>query len=989
MPAATSAGSPAVLPAGPGRSLLTFASSVQSRPRPQGGFALMMVLAVIAVTSILIGALFGLMLVTMRVTDAQERSARESRAADAAIETAINRLRTEQCDPTTPLMNGIAFDQQTTGTGDDVSVDVSCSSVPGNDTAADQVRIVGGDGYQGALRSALTTDCSGGATAGCLPWSSAIGSVPSGSDTSNISLVHSGSEPLRFSSGVTVRSGSAALRNPTSGAPAVEVGGDYNQGAAGIGGAGGTDCGMLDGDPGNGAGQIADMDASPSCGVAQAAAVDARPTGDTAGIVAPTATPVVPATCGAGPVVTFTPGTYPSAATTAVSRLTDGSQAACRNKTFHFSPGVYSFQGTELRFADRGSYYVFGAASGWGAGGVQAEAALVADADAQLCDTASSGTTLVLAGWTRLTHTGGRVAVCPNRPAGTDASGNPLDPHPALYQQTAVPTEVTVTSIVRNPGPANNINLPFRCRTGSLITGFTYPAASDYPSGISGPCRPRRIYDLNLSTSGLAPIQSLRVMITATENPPNNLVTDRQSRFILFAGGGAELCRTDFVDGMPNGDMTASFDLKTMPGGCSTTALTQAQLDSGRIRVEHQMDMTFPLLNPRTQLVVDSAAIEVNAVSGRVSASGVQSSDWTNPGAAAVAGGAAAEPVMSCADFVCAVADPSGSITPARQFVHEMTFSGFQFPGLLNSSDPSVDPELRTLRAVVGIQPSSLTSPAGWPADLPPESFRLPGRVSLELRSPTGARCIVQGQGMNSDQEIAFNLLDTNLEDPSASNCNTMPFDSASDLNGVTLRLRFEMTCVPDYPAGMPGRCFRSLIHNPALPVWQISPPDIDSVQLTTVTNTYSRAETSTVTVDAAGGASSASFNVYGRTWMPLADLDINWNGPATTAPLFSQDLVLHGLGSTMASGAAMGIVCCTPASSRTVELVATIDGVERLTARVLFGDVDTSGPVPVPALGRQVDVLRWLRCANTGCASVLAASDERSTTTTTVSPGP
>ncbi|MEI2700237.1 MAG: hypothetical protein V9E94_18610 [Microthrixaceae bacterium] len=162
MPAATSAGSPAVLPAGPGRSLLTFASSVQSRPRPQGGFALMMVLAVIAVTSILIGALFGLMLVTMRVTDAQERSARESRAADAAIETAINRLRTEQCDPTTPLMNGIAFDQQTTGTGDDVSVDVSCSSVPGNDTAADQVRIVGGDGYQGALRSALTTDCSGG-----------------------------------------------------------------------------------------------------------------------------------------------------------------------------------------------------------------------------------------------------------------------------------------------------------------------------------------------------------------------------------------------------------------------------------------------------------------------------------------------------------------------------------------------------------------------------------------------------------------------------------------------------------------------------------------------------------------------------------------------------------------------------------------------------------------------------------------------------------
>ena len=107
------------------------------------------------------------------------------------------------------------------------------------------------------------------------------------------------------------------------------------------------------------------------------------------------------------------------------------------------------------------------------------------------------------------------------------------------------------------------------------------------------------------------------------------------------------------------------------------------------------------------------------------------------------------------------------------------------------------------------------------------------------------------------------------------------------------------------------------------------------------------------------------------------------------TAPVFSTDLGLHGLGSQMAPGGSMGGVCCTPASSRTVELVATIDGVERLTARVMFGDVDTSGPVPVPALGRQVDVLRWLRCGSTGCASVLAASDERSTTTTTGSPGP
>lgn len=950
----------------------------------ESGFALMTVLVVIAVTSLIVGVLFGLMFTTMRVAAMQERSAREARSADAAMETAINKLRSEQCVQNQPVVDGLLFDQRTSGAGDDVSVDVDCSSVPGNDTATDQVRIVGGDGYRGALRTALTTDCASPAATDCLPWSSAVGSMPAGLDTANLSLVHTGAEPLRFSSGVTVRTGAAALRNPTTGAPAIETGGEYNQGSAGVLGTGPTDCGLLDGDPGAGAGLIADMDAAPGCGVAQAAAVDARPTGNTAGVAAPSATPVIPTTCGPGPVVTFTPGTYPTAATAAVSLLTGGTLPACQNKTFHFSPGVYSFQGTELRFGDSGSFYVFGAPAGWSTAGVQGVAGLVADADAELCDPAVSGTTLVLAGWTRITHTGGRVAICPNRPTGTDADGNPLEPHPAIFQQTAVPTAVTVSSITRNPpGVPNNINLPFRCRV-----GLFYPASSDFDGAT---CRPRRVYDLNMSTDGMAPVGSLRVMLTGTETPPNNLVRTRQSRFTVIDSGGASLCSTDWVVGMPNGGLTASFDIKTLPGGCSTASLNQSQLNGGRIRVEHQMELTTIWVVHR--LSVAYASVDLNAVTGRAAPGGFASTSWTNPGAAALPGGAAAEPVMPCPDFVCQVPDPDRAITPARPFVHEMTVQGFQFPGLLNSSDPSVDPSLLSLRALVRIQPSSLTLPPGWSTLLPPESFRIPGQVRLELRSPSGARCIVQGNGMNSDHELSFDLLDPNLEDSAAPDCNAVVFDSASDLSDLTLTLRFELTCVPDYPASMPGRCFRTLFENPsqspALPIWQISPPDIDSIELTTVTDTYSRSETSTVTVDATGGASSSSFNVFGRTWMPLADVDLNWNGAVTAAPLFSDDLVVHGLGSRMNAGAQMGIVCCTPASSRTVELVATIDGVERLTARVHFGDVDNSSGNPVSSPGFQVDVLRWLRCGRAGCQSELAASDEHSTTTTVAAPGP
>ena len=109
----------------------------------------------------------------------------------------------------------------------------------------------------------------------------------------------------------------------------------------------------------------------------------------------------------------------------------------------------------------------------------------------------------------------------------------------------------------------------------------------------------------------------------------------------------------------------------------------------------------------------------------------------------------------------------------------------------------------------------------------------------------------------------------------------------------VTLSLRFEMPCVPDYLHNVPSQCLRSALYDPndTSPVWQMRPPDIESIRLSAVTDTYLTATTSRATINATGGASSASFNVYGSTSMPLTDLDLYWNGPATAAPLFADDL--------------------------------------------------------------------------------------------------
>jgi hypothetical protein len=952
------------------------ARRTSSRVDGQRGSALISVLAVIVFTTLVIGGLFGLLTVTMRVTTAAEVKDREARAADAAIDTAINQMRTQPCDPLTqPYLGEQVFDQGTAAAGDDVAVQVECRPVAGAGGATDQVRVVGRDGYQGELR--WSTDCAANATAqGCLPWAAAVGSLPGGLSSSRTSLIHGGHEALRFESGVSVRTGAAGLRNPVSGSPAFEVAGQYAQGDRGLLSPTPDGCGLLAGDPGGGAGRVDDADLSPTCGDPAVAALSGDPGGGGAGLVAAPnpPTPAVPTNCPAGPVVTFSPATFDGAATAALSSLLDGSVPSCRNKTFHFTPGIYAFEGTQLVFGDPGSSYVFGAPRGWTAATGVAGSAVAGDPDAQLCDPQQAGTSIVINGWTALRHLAGRVAICPAWPGG--AGPDAVDPHPAVYQQTAVPTGVEVVSINRNI-PGNPITLPFGCRA-----GLGYPTTSDFETVTT--CRPQRRYDLVLATQGQAPIRSLRVMLTGTESEttPNNLLRNRQTRFLVRNAAGQRLCQANFSSGSPNGGLTSTFDLMALPGDCSPGSILQSQLNGGRIEVTHRMNIDALAFNISQLLTISDAQVEVNAVSGLArSASG----DWDDPSAVLTPGAPVARPTMpnGCTAFVCAYPDPDRTIVRVSdsEFVHELVLDDFEFPALFSSADAELDPSIRTLRAVVKFRPSNASLPSQWPQLLrdllDSENFLIPVAPQLELRSPDGARCITQAGGLNSDTEIAFDLLDINLNTPGAPGCNTFVFDNASQLDDVTLTLRFVTRCVPNYLNGYPGQCLRSVgFYNPndTSPIWQIRPPDIEHVRLTTVTDTYAGPPPNArVTLDATGGTTSSSFNVYGRTWMPLSDLDLHWNGAVTAAPVFGGDLVVHGLASRMAPGASMGVVCCDPSDSRTVELTARIDGVERLRVRVDFIDVVEGGPNNgAYSPGWRVDVLDHRSCGRGGCASVL-----------------
>ena len=178
--------------------------------------------------------------------------------------------------------------------------------------------------------------------------------------------------------------------------------------------------------------------------------------------------------------------------------------------------------------------------------------------------------------------------------------------------------------------------------------------------------------------------------------------------------------------------------------------------------------------------------------------------------------------------------------------------------------------------------------------------------------------------------------------------------DSAGALDGADLTVTLTTGCTQ-----RPYQLFGTKCTSVTL-------PEFDYVGLVATTNTVNAAPYSEISINAAVNgdgqpldqATSTSFDVFGPVILPRADLDIHWlGGVFPNRPIIAGRLQVHGLGSDMAAGATMGIVCCTPLEGAGV-LEASIDSVVRARAIVRTDD----------ALPGEVTILDWKLCGRGGC---------------------
>lgn len=834
--------------------------------RDQSGFAMMIVLAVIALTSVIVVALIGMAFSTAAVAANQSIASRQTRSADGALESAVATMATSTDNGVCPgVRNGttVSFDNATPSTADDDQVTLTCSdaaisSNPSAPLGGNDVKIVGDSGN---------------------------------------TLTSSGSAALRFDADVTTRS-SAAVSTTTAGGPAVALAGQYMQGGAGPGGSG-SDCGILDPAGPQPTSAVDDRDHRPVCGDAAAAGLTVN-SQQLVNIDDPVAAPArtVPAACPAGPVVQLDPGRYDAVATSALNQLLSGS---CKNKVFWFTssnagrPAVFAFDASPYRSG--GAALVINDATarvivGKPTGGVDAAAAAAATFP-NACDRGAPGASFQLSGRMALTHLAGRVAMCP--------AWNGSAPFPALVQVPIASIDPVTVAASSNDfklangqggGPA------LLARPDDSSASATGAFICPWSGGVS-------TCSLSFSASfanvpAVAALKSVKVTVASRETPPAPWPTvPRRAVLQLRNAAGATVCTTGAMEGGRTNWQISAYDLM-IDAACSSALKAQgpAVLEGSTVDVRYTYGPDGCTVNTQWWVLDCGERLSVRGV--RLLVEGTSMTGATATGTALstpenmlvddVANARFAQESCGLSAFPCSYDKPGTA--------HDAEIGNIQVPSGLSGPPAS-------LRLVVKSRPTATTGQS-WVSDPVDDS-----RTQIQVTLRGGTTCTVESSGYShSAQESHYDLL------RGTPNCAATITDLAQ-LAGASVRVRYITGCAwiggARAPVGSDGRCV------------VVSLPELQYVGLVATSASAGATPPSTVTVS---GGAGTDFHAFGAATLPRAALQVRWNGTAEPAtPLFFGSLVVASLDSRMAAGAQMGVVCCEPPRSDQVKVEAAVDG--------------------------------------------------------------
>ncbi len=900
----------------------------------QNGFALIAVLAVIAITSVTIGALLGMMLTAIKITENQERDARQARAADGAVTAAINQLRLNQdpakdaCTPGVPSIadGGLPLTFESSGRTDEATV--TCR------TAADELGESAGNIELSGTKREWTS------FRDSLDGPSNLKTLINGAETN---LVHWGNSALKFNGNLSSDGGAVPIRYDPEGTPALDVRGTYDQAAKGIGAAAGSaaSCGEL-----SGAAAVAATTVRASggarCGDPLLVPVSATQEPDIDELI-PTS-PDLSAGCPDETVIEFDPGKYDQDAVAMLNKWFGRGVGSCTNKTFYFPDGRYWFDANTvingvgalnqhaLIFDNPSSTFVFGKANGWD----PAVAGPTAANFPKACDPSLSGASIILSGRTEFRHLAGRLAVCPYR------SGAGATPDPALAQQPTVPTQITGTS-----------------GASALFTCDVEPGKDT--------CEASRTFPVTTLDSRMSEdISSAWLNVTGDETGQNvSLVTTRTASLSVVLPGGAK-CDVPATTGAPDNNGVATYDLLATAGNCGGIITSGEQLDGAQVVMEYSYTYYLPCLKyigakkcpilpgKAQSLTIQNMEVIANPWEGSAASVGASpTGGWSDPSDAQKDDSKSATLRTPCNRNIC-------TFESEQSFTRELTMADFKNSGdeETGEGDSFPDPHVESLGVLIK---QALPNP---PLP-PPNSFNLAstliGETTLTLTLSDAVNpadqtvCPKSFSGVINQAGAHYFPLISQSEDPCGGRLLLAAQRSPTAL--VSLSVSFRLDCID-----------RVYVFN-SFYCKYLQPVPIQYVGLVATSDSYSKVTKSQLTIDSAsaipaGGAPGgpASANFFGSAYLKNVALDLNWNGKASGASLFGGELQLNSLGSLMKATATADVVCCTAPETniRKVRLTAFVDGEAKLSAVVALNSKEETPPA----------VLEWTVCGRNGNCS-------------------